>query len=331
MTSLICPAYLTVKSPDSLIGLCGTALAAEDSVMLDARALRFADPFGLALLGATFYMLQQRGQTVRVAGLTDAVGGYLQRMDVFEGVELVDCALPRGQRHDRTDALVELTRLDQRSQIDRAANQLAEALVGLMPDIDPNEPCDEMSCVNTADRITIPISYALTELLNNAMSHARLKGHGDACVWVASQYYRSNGRLQLAVVDNGCGMLKTLREHAALRDLPRKTDLDAILAALRPRVSCNRDLGIINDSTNQGIGLTTTARIAEHAGGRLVIVSGAGCHDPLGQSRRMANSARWQGVAVALECQRDALLNVRIRELMPPIEGMPPLHLRFEE
>jgi len=331
MTTLICPAYLTVKSTDGLIKLCGAALAAEDSVTLEAQSLRFADPFGLALLGATFYMLQQRGQTVRVAGLTDSVGGYLQRMDVFEGVKLVDCSPPRGQRVDQTDALVELTRLDQRSQIDRVANQLAEALVGRMSDIDPNEPRDEMSCVNTADRITIPISYVLTELLNNAMSHARLKGYGNACVWVASQYYRSSGRLQLAVVDNGCGMLESLREHAALRDLPRKTDLEAILAALRPYVSCNRDLGVFIDSVNQGIGLTVAARIAEHAEGRLVVLSGAGCHDPLGLSRRLANSARWQGVAVALECQRDALLNVRIRELMPLIEGMPPLHLRFEE
>lgn len=115
MTSLICPAYLTVKSPDNLIGLCSAALAAEDSVTLEARALRFADPFGMAMLSATFYMLQQRDQTVRVAGLTDAVGGYLQRMDVFEGVVLVDCTLPCAQRHDRRDDLVELTRLDQRS------------------------------------------------------------------------------------------------------------------------------------------------------------------------------------------------------------------------
>ena len=106
MTSLICPAYLTVKTPDNLIGLCGAALAAEDGVTLEAHALRFADPFGLALLGATFYMLQQRGQTVQVAGLSDTVGGYLQRMDVFDGVELVDCNLPRGQRHDQRDALV---------------------------------------------------------------------------------------------------------------------------------------------------------------------------------------------------------------------------------
>lgn len=330
MTSLVCPPRLTIDTPDGLIKLCGLALAVEGDVILDARALRFVDPFGMAMLGATFYMLQQRGQIVRVAGLTDAVGSYLHRMDVFEGVELVDCATPRSQRNDRRDALFELTRLDQRNQIDRAANQLAEALVGRMPDIDQSEPWDEMSGQNTADRIAIPISYALTELLNNALSHARLKGHGDACVWVASQYYPGNGRLQLAVVDNGCGMLETLREHSVLRDLPRKTDLEAIFAALRPRVSCNRDLGIFNDSVNQGIGLTTTARIAEHAGGRLVVVSGAAYHDPLGRSRRLTGGERWKGVAIALDCKRDTLLNVRYRDLLPPVDDVPSLRLRFE-
>ncbi len=262
MTALVCPKLLTVDTPDSLVGLCGAALAADDDVLLDARVLRFADPFGLAILGATFYMLQQRGQSARLSGLTEAVNSYLQRMDVFTGVELVDCAPARAIRHDRRDALVELTRIDQRGDIDRAANQLADALVGKMPDIDPSEPRDEMTGENTADHISIPISYALTELLNNAMSHARHKRHADARVWVASQYYRSSGRLQLAVVDNGCGMLETLREHAALKGYSRKTDHAAILAALHPRVSCNRDLGVFNDTVNQGVGLTTTAKVS---------------------------------------------------------------------
>ncbi len=331
MTTLFSPARLTVDQPDGLVRLCGAALASDDTVLLDARALRFADPFGLAMLGATFYMLQQRGQTLRVSGLSEAVSSYLQRMDVFGGVELVDCAQARGVRRDRRDALVELTRIDQRADINRIANQIADALVGRMPDIDPTEPHDEMSGQNTADRISIPISYALTELLNNAMSHARRKHHADARVWIASQYYRTNGRLQLAVVDNGCGMLETLREHVALREFPRKTDLDAILAALRPRVSCNRDLGIFDDTVNQGIGLTTTARIAERAGGRLVVVSGSGFHDPLGRSRRLQEGLRWSGVAIALECQRDGLKEVRYRELLPPVDDVPPLHLRFEE
>jgi hypothetical protein len=38
-------------------------------LLLDARALCFADPFGLALLGSTCHMLWQRDQAVRVSGL----------------------------------------------------------------------------------------------------------------------------------------------------------------------------------------------------------------------------------------------------------------------
>jgi hypothetical protein len=56
------------------------------------------------------------------------------------GVELVDCAPARGVRRDRRDALMEVTRLDQPRDIDSAANQLANAMVGRMRDIDPNEP-----------------------------------------------------------------------------------------------------------------------------------------------------------------------------------------------
>lgn len=331
MTTLVCPALLTVNQADSLIGLCGAALAADDDVLLDARGLRFADPFGMALLGATFYMLQARGQTVRVSGLADAVSSYLQRMDVFADVQLVDCAPAHGIRRDRRDALVELTRIDKSTDIDSIANQLADALVGRMPDIDPSEPYDDITGMNTADRLTIPLSYALTELLNNALSHARRQHHDDARVWVASQYYRKDHRIQLAVVDNGCGMLATLREHVALAGYARKTDHAAILAALHPRVSCNRDLGVFKDSVNQGVGLTTTARIAARAAGRLVVVSGAGIHDPLGRSGRMAPGVRWSGVAIALECRREALKEVRFQELLPPVEDAPPLNLRFED
>lgn len=332
MSPLVCPSRLTVDMPDGLVALCGAALEADNDVVLDGRALRFADPFGLALLGSTCHMLRQRDQVVRVFGLADSVSSYLQRMDVFQEVELVDCAPARvGVRRNRRDALVELTRIDHPRDINSTANQLATAMVGAMPDIDPNEPFDEMTCTNTADRIAAPISYALTELLNNALSHARRQRHGQACVWVASQYYPRSGRLQLAVVDNGCGMLETLRDHAAMRARPRKTDLDAILVALRPRVSCNRDLGVFKDSVNQGVGLTMVSRIAERAQGRLVVVSGAGFHDPFAGSRRLAHSARWCGVAIALECRRDALKSVNYRELLPPVEDAPALHLRFED
>jgi hypothetical protein len=71
--------------------------------------------------------------------------------------------------------------------------------------------------------------------------------------------------------DTGCGFLNTLRGH---QDLREETHFAAIVTALKPLVSCNRDLGIRRDSTNEGVGLTTVCRIAERAHGRTLIVSG---------------------------------------------------------
>jgi hypothetical protein len=258
--------------------------------------------------------------------LNAQLSGYLQRMDVFHGVELVDCPPIQGQRHDRADALVEVTRLEQRRDVDSAALRLTRALVGRMPVANPNEQPDEMTGYTEADRLAEPIQYAFNELLENALTHARRAGYGNACVWVACQYYPSSDLVRLGVVDNGCGFLATLRGHPALH---QETHLAAILAALQPRVSCNRDLGLRADSVNQGVGLTTTQRIAASAGGRLYIASGDAIHSAASY-RHLAGGACWQGVAIALVCKRQRLPEVHLRDLLPPLEPQPRVRLRFQ-
>lgn len=321
------PAYLSARSASESIAACGSLITTVGAADVDARRLRFADPFGLALLGATFHMVRQQGRAVRVCGLSAEMSGYLERMDVFEGVELVDCTPRSNQRQNRGDALVELTRLDSRRRVDDAAFRLAHAVVGHIPGVDPNEPPDEMSGFTAFDRLVEPIQYALSELLENAMTHARRHGYANACVWVACQYYPKNDMIRLGVVDNGCGFLATLRGHPELR---HERHLDAILTALKPRISCNRDLRLNSDSVNQGVGLTTTCRIAEHAGGHLVIVSGNAIHDTSGRSGLLAGGAAWQGVAIAIECRRDLLPTIRFRELLPPLDAQLAVRLRFE-
>lgn len=183
-----------------------------------------------------------------------------------------------------------------------------------------------MTGYTETDRLAEPIQYALNELLENALTHARRAGYMDSCVWVACQYYPSNGLVRVGVVDNGCGFLATLRGHSALH---QKTHLAAILAALQPRVSCNRDLGLLADSVNQGVGLTTTNRIAERAGGRLYIASGDAIHSAIA-SVHLTGGAYWQGVAIGLVCKREKLPEVRFRELLPPLEPLPSVRLRFQ-
>jgi hypothetical protein len=170
-----------------------------------------------------------------------------------------------------------------------------------------------------------PLQYALNELLENALTHAR-RGNKYACVWVVSQYYPKKDLIRLGVVDNGCGFLESLSSHS---ELLQKRHLQSILLALRPRISCNRDLGLFNDSVNQGVGLTTACRIAEHADGRMILASGNAMHSTSGYSGENPD-VYWQGVAVAMEVNRTKLADVRIGELLPSLNDVPPVTLRFE-
>jgi hypothetical protein len=326
-TRLVLPPFVSSRSVEAVALFCQRARDAEDDVEVDARRLKFVDPLGMAMLGASFFSLRESGTAVSVRGLPAEVGGYLQRMDVFEGVSLVGCAPQPGRRRNRADALLELTRLERTANAGNVAHRIANALVGAFRDVDPDEPPDEMTGYTRFERLMEPLQYALSELLENALTHARRHGHTTANVWVASQYYPSNGLVRLGVVDNGCGFLASLRGHP---ELHRETHLDAILTGLHPRVSCNRDLGIRGDSVNQGVGLTTVSRIAARAAGSLVIVSGDGLHDTAGRSRRMGQPSYWQGVGIAMECRRNALNCVNFRELLPSLEGAPPVPLRFE-
>lgn len=321
------PTYLSSLSAKDSITACWKICLSNDSIDIDATQLKFVDPFGMALLAATFHKMRQANGMVRVHNLNMQLAGYMSRMDVFQGVELVGSTQTHGQRHDRSDALVEVTRLEQQRDVERTAQRLAASLVGKMPVEDRNQLPDEMTGYTESNRLEEPLQYVLNELLENALTHARRAvGCVDARVWVSSQYYPTKDLVRLGIVDNGCGFLATLRGHQSLTE---ETDLAAILAALQPRVSCNRDLKFNSDSVNQGVGLTTTRRIAESAGGHLLIASGNAIHSPTA-SIHLSNGAKWQGVAIALECKRKKLPEIRFRDLLPLLD-MPPIRgLRFE-
>jgi anti-sigma regulatory factor (Ser/Thr protein kinase)/anti-anti-sigma regulatory factor len=326
---IVLPSYLTARSMEESVAICNLLAASDRTVTVDACNLRFIDPLGIALLGATLYTLENKGIKVRVRNLSETQAGYLQRMEVFSDVDIEECNIRLTNRRDRSDALVELTRLDTQEQVDQVARKITHALVGSIPGIDFDERPDEMSGHTQATLHEEPIEYALSELLENSMTHARNHGYQKACVWVACQHYPSNNLIRLGIVDSGCGFLASLSKHP---NLGEQTHLDAILLALMPRVSCNRDLRWKKDeSVNQGVGLTTTARIAQRAGGRLIIASGDAVHNTIGgPNTYLTEGTYWQGVAIAMECQRSRLPKVKFRELLPSIDTGKVGRLRFQ-
>lgn len=105
------------------------------------------------------------------------------------------------------------------------------------------------------------ISYALKEIIRNVYEHSTADK-----IYVMGQYWKS-GNVQIAILDEGIGLLKTLeRKYPELSN-----DFDAIKAAIQPGVS-----GIDfsnNPNDNSGFGLYVISRLAQRLG-YCVICSG---------------------------------------------------------
>lgn len=261
-------------------------------------------------------MSPMRGARISMPWMPVYIAGYLDRMNFFDHCEIQDVEIPQWGRNDRRERLVELTCVDKHAYSDEIASKLADAITGTLTEANPDAAADQ-SGKNQYDRFRHPIWYSLSELIENSLTHARQKGNVRACVWVSAQYYEKTGIVKLSVVDNGCGMLATLENVPELKE---KTHYAAIRTALIPKVSCNRDGLLYNTQGNQGVGLTTTARIAKAARGWLMIASG----DSFAHSYNtkvggvLPHQGSWQGVSIGFHCRRSDLPAVRVGQLLPP-------------
>lgn len=315
MLTLKLPNSIGSRDPSSLFKLCQEISQSEEkNLTLDASQSEFIDPLGLATLGAC--LSKSQFQSIDIPWLSPDITNYMQRMDFFEHFEIGSVNIVQRSRNDLTDSCCELTKIEDHSESDAVANRLADAITGKLTTSPRDAAEDPATGKNQFERFRHPIFYSLSELIENALTHARQGGNLRASVWIASQFYRGPGIVRMAVVDNGCGFLHTLEKH------PRLTNKDhrsAIITALVPKVSCNRDGSLYLSQANQGVGLTTTERIAKAAQGGLLITSGDAWYKTqgFGQSGNFPNGGFWNGVAIGFHCRRSKLPSVRVRDLLP--------------
>lgn len=306
------PAFIMVSKAVDILRLCNALLLEKhNSIECDASNLKFVDPFGMCLLASTCHKLSLRNKRVNIQNIPDKIVGYLVRMDLFE-----NCNIPikdETKRFDRRDALVEVQRIESPREIDNVSAQLANAIVGSIPGIDYNAPPDEMSGYKPHEKITIPLRYMFSELLENSLRHGRKNGFNQACVWVASQYYPSKDLIRLAVVDNGCGYLATLDRHPKLIS---NDHFGAIKTALLPEVSCNPDLDVLDDTVNMGIGLTVVNDLVQTASGMMSIGSGDALLRIENSREEFVRIPNWQGVLISLEIKRELLKDLKIHSVI---------------
>lgn len=341
IVNLALPETLGVKHVVSLMAALNQARAAAGNVVFDCSKVRFVDPLGITALAAAAKEVVAQGRRVSMPWLAKEMTSYLERMNFFVDLDIDAVDVPKNRtRRDQRSKLLEITHIVDSGKSEAVADQVASAIVTMI--IGRGQKQANFHVPDTEyDQYYRPLRYALSELIENALTHARREGAAHSSVWVAAQYYKdaqNGGRVHVAVVDNGCGFLATLQNHP---ELPEKTHGAAIRTALKPKVSCNRDMGPFGESVNEGVGLTTTVLIAKATGGDVHIVSGdallldGGAAATKRRDQVRALTGEWTGVAISATFICQKLPSISIPDLLPPVvaakQVKSPVALRFDD
>lgn len=231
-------------------------------VLLDARHLRFADPFGMLGLLAVGEYVKRSGELAILQLPEEAdVVGYMARMDFFEhGRDLFEIhgavKRRRGDESTSSDVLLEITAVnshqDVHAVVDRVNRRAMDILTHQLnyPKIQAGQ-----------------FSVILSEVCQNIIEHAESGG------WVATQTYTYKKRLGgrkvvvIAVMDLGIGFRASLTSAHATRFADRWSDATALESAFMHGLSRFHDPG-------RGQGLQQIRRNVNRWGGRFSIRSG---------------------------------------------------------
>jgi anti-sigma regulatory factor (Ser/Thr protein kinase) len=231
-----------------------------ERVLIDARHLRFADPFGMLGLLALAQYVGRTGEAP-ILQLPDEgdVVGYMARMDFFEQAESlfeIHGGTKKKRQDGGSDVLLEITAVnshqDVHSVIDRVNSRAIDILTKQL-----NYPRPQAAQFSTI----------LSEVTQNIVEHAEAGG------WVATQTYTWQRRLGgrkvviIAVMDLGIGFRSSLSSAHATRFADRWNDATALESAFMHGMSRFHDPG-------RGQGLQQIRRNVNRWGGKFSIRSG---------------------------------------------------------
>ncbi len=305
------PSFITAKNCEKLLPVLDNVISSDaEAVAVTAKNTKFVDPFSLCLLAACCDKLQQQDRHLKIQDLSPEMQSYWVRMDLFKQCHQEE---PDQQRFDQSASLLEIQCLQGRGDVASAADKISHAIAGQTPDYSEDAKPDEMTGFLPHEKVEDNLRYMFNELLENALTHGHRHGYSDSKVWVACQYYKTRDLIRIGIVDTGCGFRQSLQTHPQMP----QTDEDAIKLALQPYLSCNRDVGLMEDSVNEGIGLTVVQRMVRDAGGTMVLLSGQSIVEIGGDMLpKPLSGTHWQGVGIAIEVKRSELKERLVRDVI---------------
>ncbi len=287
----------------------------EKELIFDLTLLEFSFPFGSLILAEEIKRFvahrSSRGFVTQASGYSTAnpVHTYLAHIGFFEYQGLPVGNKPGDAPGSATYMPFEILdreKLEERMRgagisLGQAVQEESERLTRIVLQLDEKVHSH-------------PVAYCFREVIRNVYEH----GLTSSCSLCAQRW--ADGRLEIAVVDRGRGILNSLSEKYNL-----SSHLEALCLAIEPGVTRAKEQGDVDDEwQNSGYGLYVLSQLANQTGAFLLCSGDTAIQYK--NSQILQQPYPFEGTAVKLHLQKPKGMDVRqmIRQIVKEGEQQQP-------
>jgi len=295
VATILVPSSLDPETAFGFVANLDAHLSAQE-VVIDFDKLRNIEPFGLLYVGAALRIFfRKRGH--RGIGACGVRAGepaheYLAHIGFFQWLGIGVGKTPGAASGGATWLPVTtITRME----LDKRMAETGKPLGSVI-----HNECERLARLVTQShqlKVNAPLAYCLREVIRNVFEHAQT----DRCVLCVQKC--SDGNVELAVIDQGRGIRRSLEERFNF-----DTDQEALRHALQPGVSRTPSNDPEDPWGNSGFGLFVLSELGRELGIFRIISGTAALCLALEEVRE--EEAAFQGTAIQLRLRRPSGRNL---------------------
>lgn len=209
------PALILDADPTAALHLCEQmAKTAAITLELDAADTKVLQPVGICLLASSVRLANRVGKRVGVQNWSQQLRQALDSL----GCQIAWAPGPAAPKVSLPVGTTEAASVTSLAEANRIANDLARRIAEFVPNEDLDGMLEDRYGLRIHHAVQPALAYVLSELLDNVFSHSRTEDYPNASALLTIQWYAEGDLMRVAVVDDGCGLLGSLR---ALPEPPR--------------------------------------------------------------------------------------------------------------
>jgi hypothetical protein len=290
-------------------------------VEFDASDLTVIQPVGACLLASAARATQRAGKRLILENWPPELKPLLEGLG---------CPIEWGRQQEapgKPQGPTLALSLPNEAAANKAVNELSSRIAAFIPPED-RVAIDDHQGLRIYHAVQPALAHVLSELIDNVFSHARTVEFPTPMGWVAAQWYPQGDLVRVAVVDDGCGLLGSLRGHSP----PPINHYDATILAFQPHVSSKAEPRIYAERRHLGLGLPISRDICRRLSGRIYGASGNALVMNPGLSNQTAQRLDpfFQGTIISLEFHRRVATVRTVSEIILSYTGTSNLRPRFD-